>query len=118
MCNNNSIYASTSISIKFKFSIAPTVSGKTVLMELAIIRVLLNYGSDSKIIYMAPTKSLCSERVKDWENRFAPFGIKCEYYSLLLIQLLQILINQYMIFFARRRQRIYWRHKLCFSFFY
>ena len=58
---------------------APTGSGKTVLMELAIIRVLLNYGSNSKIIYMAPTKSLCSERVKDWEAKFGSFGIKCEY---------------------------------------
>lgn len=56
---------------------APTGAGKTVLMELAIIRVLLNHGSDSKIIYMAPTKSLCAERVKDWEQKFGPFGIKC-----------------------------------------
>lgn len=63
--------------------LAPTGSGKTVLMELAIIRVLLNKGSDSKIIYMAPTKSLCSEKVKDWENKFSPFGIKCKYIKFL-----------------------------------
>lgn len=56
---------------------APTGAGKTVLMELAVIRVLLNHGSDSKVIYMAPTKSLCAERVKDWEQKFGPFGIKC-----------------------------------------
>ncbi|KAG1055942.1 hypothetical protein G6F43_002123 [Rhizopus delemar] len=55
---------------------APTGSGKTVMLELAIIRVLLNTGNSAKIIYMAPTKSLCSERAKDWENKFKPFGIE------------------------------------------
>ncbi|CEI90137.1 hypothetical protein RMCBS344292_04467 [Rhizopus microsporus] len=57
---------------------APTGSGKTVLLELSIIRTLLNSGTDSKIIYMAPTKSLCSERAKDWEKKFKPFGIECK----------------------------------------
>ncbi|KAG0802168.1 hypothetical protein G6F22_000523 [Rhizopus arrhizus] len=55
---------------------APTGSGKTVMLELAIIRALLNTGNSAKIIYMAPTKSLCSERAKDWENKFKPFGIE------------------------------------------
>lgn len=48
------------------------------MLELAIIRVLLNTGNSAKIIYMAPTKSLCSERAKDWENKFKPFGIECK----------------------------------------
>lgn len=48
-------------------------------MELTIIRTFLNYGDNSKVVYIAPTKSLCSERVKDWENKFKPFGIICKY---------------------------------------
>ncbi|CAO3667117.1 unnamed protein product [Rhizopus microsporus] len=60
---------------------APTGSGKTVLLELSIIRALLNSGTDSKIIYMAPTKSLCSERANDWEKKFKPFGIECKEYT-------------------------------------
>ncbi|ORE05888.1 P-loop containing nucleoside triphosphate hydrolase protein [Rhizopus microsporus var. microsporus] len=60
---------------------APTGSGKTVLLELSIIRALLNSGTDSKIIYMAPTKSLCNERAKDWEKKFKPFGIECKEYT-------------------------------------
>lgn len=59
-------------------SAAPTGAGKSVLMELAIIRTLLNNGNDSKIIYMAPTKSLCSERARDWEAKFKPFNIECK----------------------------------------
>ncbi|KAF1805298.1 putative DEAD/DEAH box DNA helicase, partial [Mucor lusitanicus] len=60
---------------------APTGSGKTVVMELAIIRTLLHGGADSKIIYMAPTKSLCSERVKDWQLKFKPLGIECKEFT-------------------------------------
>jgi ATP-dependent DNA helicase HFM1/MER3 len=66
-------------------STAPTGSGKTVIMELAIIRTLLNRGTDSKIIYMAPTKSLCSERARDWQAKFKPYGIDC---NILIVQLL------------------------------
>lgn len=46
-------------------------------MELAIIRTLLHGGANSKIIYMAPTKSLCGERAKDWQLKFKPLGIEC-----------------------------------------
>ncbi|GAN10881.1 DEAD/DEAH box DNA helicase [Mucor ambiguus] len=53
---------------------APTGSGKTVIMELAIIRALIHGGVNSKIIYMAPTKSLCSERAKDWQAKLKPLG--------------------------------------------
>ncbi|CEG75811.1 hypothetical protein RMATCC62417_10796 [Rhizopus microsporus] len=60
---------------------APTGSGKTVLLELSIIRALLNSGANSKIIYVAPTKSLCNERAKDWEKKFKPFGIECKEYT-------------------------------------
>lgn len=46
-------------------------------MEQAIIRALIYGGINSKIIYMAPTKSLCSERAKDWQLKFKPLGIEC-----------------------------------------
>ncbi|BGP68563.1 ATP-dependent DNA helicase MER3 [Rhodotorula toruloides] len=50
---------------------APTGSGKTVLFELAIIRLFTQSDvSDAKVLYMAPTKSLCSERVADWKRKF------------------------------------------------
>eukprot|EP00794_Sanderia_malayensis_P006137 gene6137-6843_t len=60
---------------------APTGSGKTVLFELAIVRMLLCNGGDAnleyKIVYMAPIKALCSERHQDWTTKFGQFGLKC-----------------------------------------
>ncbi|TCD63539.1 Sec63 [Steccherinum ochraceum] len=57
---------------------APTGSGKTVLFELAIIRMLMNSGSrPAKCIYVAPTKALCSEKYRDWESKFQTLGVKC-----------------------------------------
>ncbi|KAL4821910.1 Sec63 Brl domain-containing protein [Aspergillus spinulosporus] len=57
---------------------APTGSGKTVVMELAICR-LLNIRKDKqfKVVYQAPTKSLCSERFRDWNQKFHSFGLQC-----------------------------------------
>ncbi|TDL24911.1 P-loop containing nucleoside triphosphate hydrolase protein [Rickenella mellea] len=59
---------------------APTGSGKTVLFELALIDMLITASktnSNTKCVYMAPTKALCSERHKDWTAKFEPMGIKC-----------------------------------------
>ncbi|KAH8826888.1 ATP-dependent DNA helicase MER3 [Flagelloscypha sp. PMI_526] len=59
---------------------APTGSGKTVLFELSIIRMLQESketGEPLKAIYVAPTKALCSERFRDWVMKFEPLGIKC-----------------------------------------
>ncbi|KAA1469394.1 P-loop containing nucleoside triphosphate hydrolase protein [Dentipellis sp. KUC8613] len=58
----------------------PTGSGKTVIFELSIIRMLLNSAGNaqgSKCVYMAPTKALCSERYRDWASKFDGLGIKC-----------------------------------------
>jgi superfamily II RNA helicase len=41
---------------------APTGSGKTVLMELAMLRMFSKKINDAKVIYIAPTKALCDER--------------------------------------------------------
>ncbi|KIY42928.1 P-loop containing nucleoside triphosphate hydrolase protein [Fistulina hepatica ATCC 64428] len=59
---------------------APTGSGKTVLFELAVIRMLCasrESGQQVKSVYIAPTKALCSERFRDWSAKFEPMGIKC-----------------------------------------
>ncbi|KAK7790265.1 hypothetical protein R5R35_012634 [Gryllus longicercus] len=62
---------------------APTGSGKTVLFELAITNLLIKMSSlkhdgNFMIIYMAPIKALCSERLRDWQYKFSPLGLKCQ----------------------------------------
>ncbi|KAI4549331.1 hypothetical protein MG293_001661 [Ovis ammon polii] len=60
---------------------APTGSGKTVLFELAITRLLMEVPlpwSNIKIVYMAPIKALCSQRFDDWKKKFGPIGLNCK----------------------------------------
>nr|XP_029498094.1 probable ATP-dependent DNA helicase HFM1 isoform X4 [Oncorhynchus nerka] len=60
---------------------APTGSGKTVLFELAIIRLLMETTEpwrNVKAVYMAPIKALCSQRFEDWKNKFGPLGLSCK----------------------------------------
>jgi replicative superfamily II helicase len=45
-----------------------------VLFELAILQLFSTTSSDTKVVYIAPTKSLCSERTSDWKSKFAPLG--------------------------------------------
>lgn len=60
---------------------SPTGSGKTVIFELAIVRALIQTPTQEmskiKIVYMAPMKALCAERLSDWKKKFASFNIKC-----------------------------------------
>ena len=57
---------------------APTGSGKTVVMELAICRSLQTFKNGQfKVVYQAPTKSLCSERYRDWHQKFGPLDLQC-----------------------------------------
>src|SRR5690606_18984086 len=57
---------------------APTGSGKTVVMELAICRQVTNSENGQfKVVYQAPTKSLCSERFRDWQAKFSSLGLQC-----------------------------------------
>jgi ATP-dependent DNA helicase HFM1/MER3 len=70
--------------------LAPTAAGKTVIFDLAIIRLLQSSASNDplnprdrrvgemKVVYLAPIKALCSERVDDWNKRFGPLGVKCK----------------------------------------
>ncbi|KAJ5898809.1 hypothetical protein N7495_003553 [Penicillium taxi] len=80
---------------------APTGSGKTVIMELAVCR-LLNTLKDErfKVVYQAPTKSLCAERFRDWNSKFAALNLKCaeltgdtDYTHLRNVQSSQIIIT-------------------------
>lgn len=57
---------------------SPTGSGKTVIMELAICRLLSTLKDERfKVLYQAPTKSLCSERFRDWSKKFMTLGLQC-----------------------------------------
>ena len=56
---------------------SPTGSGKTVIMELAICSLVTNSRTDQyKIVYIAPTKALCSERQRDWQAKFRNLGLE------------------------------------------
>lgn len=56
---------------------APTGSGKTVIAELAVMRMLAARGNignrqtRTKAVYVAPLKALARERLKDWQRKFA-----------------------------------------------
>ncbi|KAG2041892.1 Sec63 Brl domain-containing protein [Suillus americanus] len=61
---------------------APTGSGKTVLFELSIIRMVTDPSSTkqtAKCVYVAPTKALCTEKYREWTAKFGSLGIpSCE----------------------------------------
>ncbi|XP_034469557.1 probable ATP-dependent DNA helicase HFM1 isoform X1 [Hippoglossus hippoglossus] len=60
---------------------APTGSGKTVLFELAIIRMLMGTSEpwrDVKAVYIAPIKALCSQCFESWRKKFGPLGVICK----------------------------------------
>ncbi|XP_078502361.1 putative ATP-dependent DNA helicase HFM1 isoform X3 [Lissotriton helveticus] len=60
---------------------APTGSGKTVIFELAITRLLMEIQppwTNVKVVYMAPIKALCSQRFDDWKGKFGPVGLNCK----------------------------------------
>ncbi|KAK9780067.1 hypothetical protein SCAR479_03191 [Seiridium cardinale] len=57
---------------------APTGSGKTAILEMAICKLVTTPGGENfKIVYQAPTKSLCSERARDWEKKFRHLNLGC-----------------------------------------
>ncbi|CAL0318665.1 unnamed protein product [Lupinus luteus] len=66
---------------------APTGSGKTVLFELCILRLLSRFinaegrfvhvKGSLKTIYIAPSKALVQEKFRDWNQKFGTWGINC-----------------------------------------
>lgn len=56
---------------------APTGTGKTGVMEIAICG-MLNKCPSAKAIYVAPTRALCTEREGDWSERFQRIRKECK----------------------------------------
>ncbi|OIW25384.1 P-loop containing nucleoside triphosphate hydrolase protein [Coniochaeta ligniaria NRRL 30616] len=57
---------------------APTGSGKTAILELAICKIVAERGPENiKIVYQAPTKALCGEKARDWSNKFKCLNLQC-----------------------------------------
>ena len=57
---------------------APTGCGKTAVLELAICKVVESHRTgEFKIVYQAPTRSLCSERMRDWQKKFSHLNLPC-----------------------------------------
>ncbi|QHN87395.1 uncharacterized protein DS421_16g554730 [Arachis hypogaea] len=66
---------------------APTGSGKTVLFELCVLRLLSRFISADgrfihskgslKTVYIAPSKALVQEKLREWNRKFGPWGINC-----------------------------------------
>ncbi|XP_055804712.1 DExH-box ATP-dependent RNA helicase DExH17 isoform X2 [Solanum dulcamara] len=66
---------------------APTGSGKTVLFELCILRLLSRFISGEgkfihikgslKTIYVAPSKALIQEKLRNWNQKLGSWGINC-----------------------------------------
>ena len=68
---------------------APTGSGKTVLLELAIVQMLMKHvdratgafnhkPGELKAIYMAPLKALVQEKKEEWIAAFGAIGVVCK----------------------------------------
>jgi ATP-dependent DNA helicase HFM1/MER3 len=56
---------------------APTGSGKTVVHELAILRLLLNADvRDIKCVFIAPNKALCQQKCTEWQQSFGDVGLR------------------------------------------
>ncbi|XP_048230320.1 DExH-box ATP-dependent RNA helicase DExH17 [Ricinus communis] len=101
---------------------APTGSGKTVLFELCILRVLSRFISEGrfnhikgtlKTIYIAPSKALVQEKLRDWNQKFGPLGINCleltgdnEFYNKRTVQEADIILTTPEKFDAVTRYRI------------
>ncbi|KAA8548132.1 hypothetical protein F0562_004607 [Nyssa sinensis] len=102
---------------------APTGSGKTVLFELCILRLLSRFISAEgrfihikgtlKTIYIAPSKALVQEKVRDWSHKLGSLGINCleltgdnESYNIRNIQEADIILTTPEKFDAVTRYRI------------
>ncbi|XP_038979014.1 ATP-dependent DNA helicase MER3 homolog [Phoenix dactylifera] len=89
---------------------APTGSGKTVLFELCILRLLSRFLSQEgrfnhikgslKTIYIAPSKALVQEKLRDWNMKLGSWGINClemtgdrEFYEIKNIQEADIILT-------------------------
>ena len=51
---------------------APTAAGKTVLLELALVKNFMDSPNftQTRAVYLAPIKALCSEKYDEWVTKF------------------------------------------------
>ena len=59
---------------------APTGSGKTVVHELAILRLMISADAQQginqmKCVFIAPNKALCQQRCVEWLRSFGSLGL-------------------------------------------
>ncbi|XP_057464272.1 DExH-box ATP-dependent RNA helicase DExH17 isoform X1 [Actinidia eriantha] len=102
---------------------APTGSGKTVLFELCMLRLLSRFISAEgrfihikgtlKTIYIAPSKALVQEKLRDWNHKLGSWGINCleltgdnEAYNIRNIQEADVIVTTPEKFDAVTRYRI------------
>lgn len=59
---------------------APTGCGKTVVHELAILRLIIKQKNDDKhsmkVVYIAPNKALCQQKMNEWNQKYSLLGLK------------------------------------------
>ncbi|XP_049271418.1 probable ATP-dependent DNA helicase HFM1 [Rhipicephalus sanguineus] len=65
---------------------APTGSGKTAILELALVRLLSasrtdEHGRRARAVYVSPLKALCRERLCEWRAKLAAVGVSCAEYT-------------------------------------
>lgn len=67
----------------FSVICAPTASGKTVLLEMAMIHEIMKHESKNAIsnkfhvLYLAPLKAIVEEKCLEWQQRFFKFKVNC-----------------------------------------
>ncbi|XP_070389526.1 probable ATP-dependent DNA helicase HFM1 isoform X2 [Dermacentor albipictus] len=62
---------------------APTGSGKTAVLELALVRLLSRTGGEraARAVYVSPLKALCRERLCEWRAKLSSVGVRCAEYT-------------------------------------
>ncbi|KAH7958490.1 hypothetical protein HPB49_002006 [Dermacentor silvarum] len=67
---------------------APTGSGKTAVLELALVRLLNasrtdgdEQGPRARAVYVSPLKALCRERLCEWRAKLSSVGVHCAEYT-------------------------------------
>jgi len=57
---------------------APMGTGKTIVHELAILRLIIDHCIDkkaTKTVYIAPNKALCQQKMQEWYKKFSPLNL-------------------------------------------
>ena len=54
---------------------APTGSGKTIMAQIALMRMLQIGNVNSKCVFIAPMKALVREHLREFKNRFRDIGL-------------------------------------------